>query len=278
MTGREMMHTGPARVDELYPPQAGGECSALRTTMVVFRPDRAGAPVELARALKVEERSMLARRKETLDAWLSPSSPSRAAASLSRMLSGMRGEAVGEEDAEVISAQYAFALRDLPFWAIERACQRFASGLVRPQEIGAKSLDVGFRPSTAQVATVARALSEPLERERDELDRILRGVVAGARPITRSRGSGASVDAHLAGADEAEVERRRRRTEEIKARQPEVERRTNAARAEEYRRAGLRPPEPRGGLITSLPMMLKMGHTIEEIGDEKVLLGPSEPR
>lgn len=259
-------------VGELYPPAEPAEVSALRTTIVAFRP-HGTAPVELARALSADERAALGRRKEVLDRWLAGGPPARATASIARMLMGMRGEAVGEEDAEMIAAQYAFALRELPHWAIERACTRFASGLVRPEEVGTKSIDLAFRPSTAQVAGVARALCGPLEGQRGEIEKILRGIVAGARP-PGPRGT-AAVNRHLDGLDGAAAVRESRRAEEISARQPDVERRTNAARAEEYRRAGLRAPEPKGGLITSLPMMLKAGFTVREAGGgEKVLVAP----
>ncbi len=50
--------------------------------------------------------------------------------------------------------------------------------------------------------------------------------------------------------------------------------RNNDARAAEYVSAGLKPPEPHGGIVVSLPMMLSMGFTIEEVGGEKVLVSP----
>ena len=82
------------------------------------------------------------------------------------------------------------------------------------------------------------------------------------------------MERHLVNADEQSAIKRDARAERQRAEAPLVEQRMNAARTAEYERAGLKAPEPRDGIVVSLPMMLKMGFRIEEIGGEKVLVSP----
>lgn len=264
-------------VAQLYPPSAAREVDALRVTIVAFKPDAYGAPWELGRALAPAERQAFAQRKAEIEYWLQTASPERATEIITRTLIGLAGAAYDDEEAQMVAAQYAFACRDLPYWALERTCARFARGEVRASELGAKHLDPGFRPSTAQLCLVARVLTAPLERERDEIGAILKGVPVGRRGAA-TEGPRGVVEGHLGDAYAAEERERERKAEQVRLDQPQVEARTNAARAEEYRRAGLEPPQPVHGLIVSLSMMMTMGFRIEEKYGRRALVGPSADR
>jgi hypothetical protein len=73
--------------------------------------------------------------------------------------------------------------------------------------------------------------------------------------------------ADQAAEDETRLAKRRVKDEARDQRQFEQ-------RRQEYVDAGLAPPEPKDGIVTSLAMMLKMGWTIEEIQGERVLVAP----
>jgi len=261
-------------MNEIYPPKAPDEVAALVDGIVAFKPD-GGAPVELRRALAVPERSALQARKATLDRWLEAGSPQKMTMAIADMMMGFPGSNVTVEDAEVICASYAFSCREMPTWAVQRACLRFRSGQVRPSEIDEKTIGFGFRPSSAHLCKVAEALARPLRVELDRIEVVLKGTVTmQSPPRAEPAGAASAPRAYLKSLDNAERDRRDEAVRRQVAESSEVEKRNNDARRAEYARAGLKPPEPHGGIVVSLPMMLKMGFRIEEIGGEKVLISP----
>ncbi len=260
-------------MSEIYPPKTPDAVLAVVDGIVAFRPDGVG-PVELRRALAVAERSDLGARKAVLEAWLAPGSPQKMAAAIAEMMMGFPGSNVTEEDAEVITASYAFSCRDLPTWAVQRACLRFRSGQVRPSEIDEKTINFGFRPSSAHLCKVAAVLADPLRAELDRIEAVLKGTVTMEAPARPAPQGMTAASAHIVDRDQRAALESDERIKRQEAEAPHVEKRNNDARILEYRRAGLKPPEPHGGIVVSLPMMLKMGFVIEEVRGEKVLVSP----
>lgn len=266
---------------ELYPPKCDEAITRLADEIVAFRP-AGGGPVELRRALSADERGALTTRANVIDRWLEPGRQSDIATSVSQMMLGFGGRNASVEDTMEIATQWAHALRDLPGWAVARACLRFGRGEVRAAELGIERLDVGFSPSTAQVHRIAKVIAADAENERARLGAVLKGVVptsAPAKPMHVDRPGMNAIDAHVLDAKEAAELRDDERFDKQKREAPEIERKANQARADEYRRAGLEPPEAQHGLIVSLSLKLSMGWRIEEDGrGNRVLLSPGKVR
>ena len=260
-------------MNEIYPPKTPDAVAAVIDGLVAFRPDGIG-PVELRRALAVAERSDLGARKAVLETWLRPGSPEKMSLAIADMMMGFPGGNVSEDDAEAITASYAFSCRDLPTWAVQRACLRFRSGQVRASEIGEKTISFGFRPSSAHLCKIAGALAEPLRAELDRIEAVLKGEVTMLPPARQAPGGVTAAEAHIVDRDQRAALESDERIRRQEADAPHVEKRNNDARIAEYARAGLKPPEPHGGIVVSLPMMLKMGFVIEEVRGEKVLVSP----
>jgi hypothetical protein len=251
--------------DELYPPKCADGTAALADAVVAFRPE--AGPFELRRALSIEERTALRTRANLLERWLAPGLQRDIAESVEALLGGT-------PEAKEVAAQWASALRDLPGWAVHRACLRFSQGRVKAAELGVDRLDVGFAPNTAQVHRVATAIAAEHVAELARLDAVLKGTVTPAAPPRAPAPGVTAAQAHIVDRDERAAMESDERIARQKAEAPAVESRMNAQRIAEYERAGLKPPEPYAGLVVSLPMMLKMGFTIEDVGGERVLVSP----
>lgn len=250
----------------------------LAAEIVAFRPD-GGKPVELRRALSEADRNALTTRVNVLDNWLEPGRHSDIFDSVSQMMLGFGGRNVSVDDTKDIAAQWAHALRDLPGWAVARACIRFGRGEVRASELGVERLDVGFSPSTAQVHRIAKAIAADAELERARLAAVLKGIVPMTAPVRTERPGVGAVEGYVLDKEEAAEFRDDERFEKQKREAPVVERKANEARAAEYRRAGLEPPAPQHGLIVSLSLKLSMGWRIEEDGrGNRVLFSPGKAR
>lgn len=263
---------------ELYPPRAAPEVSALVKTIVTFRPSSSDLPVELARALSVPEREALSARAGVVARWLRPGRQAEIARSVSGMLLGF-GRSMSVEEAMEVAAQWAHTLRDLPEWAVERACMRFARGEVRAAELGVERLDVGFAPSTAQLHRVAAAISADLENERQKIDEVLRGTASLGAPAPARRANaavGAKLTEHLRMKAEARDAEQVERQLRIEA-ESDQRRREEFARAERtYRDAGLEPPVWKPGDVpVTLQMKLRFGWTTEEVEGRRTLLSPA---
>jgi hypothetical protein len=257
---------------EIWPPTIAPQLRGLLDAIFSGEEKTRHGQRVLNRALTPEEKtSALARGKE-LNRWLGQRDAKAMKAECAGMLAGFGGKDLSREEANVIVTQYvATAIKEgIPAWAFVRACQRFASGSVRPEEVGDKSLSYSFRPTTAHVCIVAAAIAEPLHRERILLGEALCGTPwreheptpeERARLAERFRALKAELTTVQA---EDEVGRQAR---VARAMEEEV-----ARRVEEYRKAGLEPPQAK--VPPSLAMMLRQGYQIEEVGGRRVLTSP----
>ena len=177
-----------------------------------------------------------------------------------------------DEDVEATLTIAAGVLRDFPAWGIERACLKIAR-----HEVG---LDARYAPNDGQIADVVREVLRPYRQALEQASGLLAGSVEAGAAIPPPRSQRPSyeelvqrcrIDGLMIGESRHDDGERAKRQQ---AEQPEVEKRNNDARVAEYVRAGLKPPEPHGGIVVSLPMMLKMGFVIEEVRGEKVLVSP----
>jgi hypothetical protein len=259
-------------VAELYPPKCDPLLRDLVHALVAFKDDRGG--VELRRALSVAERTSVRTRANELERWLAAGLQSDIASAVTGMLLGFNSRNMTMDEAQEVAAQWASALRDLPGWAVYRACGRFSRGEVRASELGVDRLDPGFAPSTAQVHRAATAIMAAEVAELARLEAVLKGTVIPAAPERAAAPGVTAAEAHIVDRDQAAALESGERIKRQEAEAPEVEKRMNSARRAEYERAGLKPPEPHAGIVVSLSMMLKMGFTIEEIRGEKVLVSP----
>lgn len=225
------------------------------------------------------ERAALQRRRDELGRWLlgGPRDFARVKALVATMLQGFGSKASTQEESELVYAQYAYALGGLPTWAIERACNRFASGGVSARDVGADKLDLTWGPSSAMIAVVARNIVAPLHRELRAV-----GDVLGGAPATRSESPEERESGKAAVASMTEEARSRMAAAGLE-REQDAQRRAAAAkergraqleaRRREYVDAGL--PAPEGDLFSSLPLLLASGWRIEDdAGDRRVLVAP----
>jgi hypothetical protein len=256
---------------ELYPKPMSLDLQELLKHIISFT--ATDGSITLRRALAKREKDELAARMGELRKWLQPAENThKIAQDVSAMLMGFGGPSTTKDEAEMIVTQYVAALQGLPYWAVARACMRFASGMVTAEELG-ETLVRGFRPSTAQLAVVARKFIEPLT---EEVAKVSAVIIARAElplpdnsqtPEERAayikdslidfRGKMQSIDA------DAELEKIKRRQRECTIREAEQ-------RVREYVDAGLDPPS--GAFPASLPMMIKMGWKIKEIAAGKRVL------
>jgi hypothetical protein len=102
---------------------------------------------------------------------------------------------------------------------------------------------------------------------------VLKGTVTMSPPARPAEPAGiTAAQAHVVDRDQRGALESDERVKRQRAEAPEVEKRNNDARRAEYARAGLKPPEPHGGIVVSLPMMLKMGFAIATVKGKKVLV------
>lgn len=261
---------GLRTVAELYPAAISTDLNDLLYALLTDQKDRDGRPV-IRRCLSQTERDRLLERQRVLERFLVRGSQSQIAGAVARLLSGFEpGKNVSESDSQVIVAQYAFSLKELPIFAIERACTRFATGSVTPVEIGAKHIDVARAPSSASIAMIARELIRPLQRELTRIAATLRGVtvplpVSEEQRLADQDRIAASLEEFKASQAQEDDTRRRELAEGLRARALD-------AVLEDYRRAGIEPPTK--GVVMAIPTLLHMGFKIEEIGGRNVLVGP----
>ena len=248
------------------------------TSIVAFKPD-GGEPGRICagRCLSTSAPA-LKTRANLLERWLAPGQ--RADIRGRRRPGCCSGTSISASvsvgDAKEVAAQWASALRDLPGWAVHRTCLRFSQGRVRASELGVERLDPGFAPSTAQVHRIATAIMAAEVAERARLEAVLNGRVTPEAPQRPALAGITAAQAHLVDRDQRAALESDERIKRQTAEAPHVEKRNNDARIEEYRRAGLKPPEPHGGIVVSLPMMLKMGFKIAKVRGETVLVQAPE--
>jgi hypothetical protein len=129
-------------------------------------------------------RSQLQIRLYKLQAELLPARPADLAPVVARMLLGFGSTRASEEVEQAIVTQYVTVLADLPLWAVEKACRRFARGSVTKAEC--PDWKLAYAPSTAQLCHLAEGLVLELRREERQITDTLNGVPA-YRPTKEER-------------------------------------------------------------------------------------------
>ena len=270
------MNTLPAvqKTSELYPvPEDHGAMRLIDGVVTPERDDRFN--FVLRRALTTVEREVLSARSRVILPHLAGASYSKIAKAVLNMFAGLRGANADEDEAEIIAAQYAKVLSGFPLWAIERACLRFARGEVSAEEVGAKVLDPSFRPASSQLRIIVEKISRPYYAEAKRIEMTLRGTVAKAEmtPEERER-TGKKIEEYLATRKfETEVV-------DVQAQQDSAARvieNTKKMILSEYQSAGIKPVYGADGVtLCSLSLLRSLGYTVQEIGDERVLVAPAK--
>lgn len=157
----------------LYPISPDREAEAI--VQCVWLGEREPDGTALLRTrLTVPQERHLRERSALLRKALEPASHGKIKSAVSQMMIGFN-RAADEKSAAATVAQFITVLQTLPAWAVERACQRFAAGLVREEEV--EGLNRAFPPTTAQVFTVAQALVAGYRAEAERIFAVLRGRV-----------------------------------------------------------------------------------------------------
>jgi hypothetical protein len=233
-------------------------------------------PHPLRRPLTVPERAALDARARALEPavapYARPADEDRVADALLALLDSYSAQRLTKEEAMARVDGAMEVLADLPAWSIEEACLRIRrNGYMVIDAKGRARLEQTFTPNDSQIHSVAEDLVKARRDARDSALALL------AAPVEESpEDHRPSIAEMLAEArqtmqpSDAEIDDDRVRRDDIARRS--VKRQDEAIRSE-YIAAGLEPPT--GGVLVSLPMMLKAGHTIEEIGGRKVLVGPA---
>lgn len=184
---------------------------------IVWRPDD-GEPESL-RLPSAAERGLLEQRRRELAAAATPcsldSERRRAAAAIADMLDGfLRARSIDVAAKQAMIAGILTDLAALPAWAIERACER-----VRRGEFDGNP---DFVPTSPRLYRLASAELVPLRLEEQRIAATLRLLPRSAPPDDddgRQRiASGLqALSAKLAEPSEQEIERRRQRSERMRA-------------------------------------------------------------
>ncbi len=265
---------------ELYPPETQASVSTLVSAVLTGDRDWSkGGKAVIRRALRSEERRALEDRQRDLAPWIGPGDKNKKRDALLAMLMGFGGPSTTPAEAAEIVTQYVTMCADVPAWAVGRACMRFSSGKVTAEELGEKFFSYSYRPSTAQVHKIAAQIAREVVEEYVRLEHALDAVEAPkpkeetelgrARLLKRIGEWRDKRKVDQAAANEARLALRRVKDEARDQRHLDQ-------RLQEYADAGLKPPEPKDGIVTSLAMMRKMGWTVEEIGGERVLVAPGK--
>ncbi len=169
---------------------------------------------------------------------------------------------------------FVMTLEDMPAWAIEQACVTIRKRGYEVIEGDKRRIEQGWAPSEAQLHA---AVESVVSQRRNALVSAKALLAAPVEPKAPEP-SGPSVEASLAefkqatgedALDDAEAKRRKLILE--KKRAEDLRQRTR-----EYAAAGLMPPVPVNGVISSLPMMLKYGWTIQGSVGQRVLVEPTK--
>lgn len=250
---------------ELYPPAQPDDIAAIRRDVV--------AQGGMRRALTATEADTVRARLALVEHWLRRGTHDQMVTSIGFMITGMSDAPVSDDAAEVEAAQYAYICRDLPWWAVERACTRFASGQVRPDELSGERVSLRYAPSSAQLNVIAGRIVAPLRSERDALKLMLSGKVIAPPVREGSTAIPGNVQAWLNMRRMSEQNARDARVERVTA-----ESGTRAEIAERQRRkafadAGVDLPPLQ--MCMTLAWYLGHGWTIETVEDRRVLASPT---
>lgn len=262
--------------DELYPPASPEEVSAILAATWSKTKDEGGRTL-IQRPLTSEERHILRRRKDELTTpWLRKANYHELHAVVLELFGRFPAFKATGDAVTAMAQKYAYAIGDLTAWSVKRAADRFANGNVDAAEIGAKRIDPSQPPSASALHTVAREIARPIMAEFSHISAVLSGEPAQVvqtdeeRQRTAGRIAAAHDDFKRRMGQESHEEpddAARKASWNLQARS-----RALASIRRDYVQAGVVPPD--GDTITSLPMMLKCGWTIQKIGNSNVLVAP----
>jgi hypothetical protein len=162
---------------KLYPLVADRNAEAIVLTALLPGEKSKDGYQLLSRALHQDERQLLQARYHLLTQNLQAASQSQIETRVMRMFIGFQGPDMSEKQARVVGRQFAIVLADLPFWAIERACQRFERGEVKTEDAMLEGVNQRRGPTTAQLCTEARSMVSDFYAEQDRVQATLKGVV-----------------------------------------------------------------------------------------------------
>jgi hypothetical protein len=260
---------------QLYPPRPPADIESLITGLPTGLKD-AGGVAELGRAVTAKERTALEDREATLVKWMDTGLVAHRVKAISDMLMVCGGRPATVEEAVNIAQQYQAVIRDIPIFALYRACMMFSNGTVKADDLGQKTFDLSFPPTAPQVGIIARKLAQPLRTELAQIRKVLAGKARDNRPILSPEAARQQVQAihdHFHAGTAAFLEEQARKRLELEKRVAGTHRDANERlRIAEYRAAGVDPP---AGSTTSLAMLLKNGWRIEQHPQEgKILVRP----
>ena len=190
----------PAQVEERISALHGRlEAHPVLPTRCCVRRDRAATTAE-RRVLS----DVAARLRAELTA---PSDPRHVDTVVTRVLLGFeQGRGRGDDENEVLIAEYVSALKDLPLAAIHEAAERFRNGkTLRPWV-------KRWRPSPAEFADEAREGLIPLRTQLLRIRRVLEAEVYDVPTAEQRAEVAKAAEAHLQRMRQAEPERRRAET------------------------------------------------------------------
>lgn len=262
---------------ELYPPEQPKEVGDLLRALPTGEKDRGGRAL-LYRNLIAVERNALTTRRSAIERFTHAATYGDMAALVLKMMVGFGGKSETEEESRVVAMQCAHMMAGIPLWAVKRTCDRFGAGQVTGEEVGRKrGVDKGFRPTSAELATVARALALPIFQERVAINAIMLGVPERPELSDHERAKeAAAIEEHLADFHASMADGKVAELEhDAKVRSVSLKRtREDGLRLlrAEYEAAGLEPPA--GNAPISLAMYQRMGWTIQGKPGHKVLVAP----
>lgn len=273
---------------DIYPPPAADEIAVIIAKTAPTR--NADGKVTIRHALAPDSRKLLASRHAELEKWTAPGKQTKLTESISALLLGLDRRNLDGESHMVTATEWARFCGDLPWWAVERACIRFARGEVRPDELGVDHFDVGWAPNVAQLHRVASAIAQRLRDERYQIGCCLTGVlmIAQREQTAEERAASAAriaerlaqFNGEFKATADREAEDRRARNAGL-----EAERRRHDAEfidrqiAAEWKALGVAPPETKPGQRpTSWSMLKSLGWRITELAGEKILVPPPPPK
>lgn len=270
-----------ATADDLYPIKDDPEfVQTARLLMDNSDRDIVGHLV-LSEKLAPATRQRIAKRREELERGLIVAQPRDIRAAILKLMVSYGSAQMTADEASVIVAAYVSSLssENLPLFAIERACLRFRTGAVKPEEVGEKFFSQGYRPSSAQLCIIARKVVQPYRNEFHVANELLSaqvGVVVSVSPEERERAAKLLRDtaAALRTADSKQAMETRGRQEQHAA---WVQSASTRAMLEQYDALGIEPVQ-KNGVVTSLALLKANGWTIQTVGDRNYLLTPDRKR
>lgn len=261
---------------QMYPPAATPTWFPFLYSLTTGDRNERGNFV-LRRQLTLSERDTLKARATQLAPWITPErSPSGHKEAIMKMMLCFGGAALDSKEAAVIVTEYVQRTKDIPLWAVARACIRFSNNEVTAAELGVKSYDTSFRPGAGQLRQVAMEILRPTAEESTRIHMTLRGTVeVVVTPEERARVGEQFTD--FAAALAATADRSRIGDD------ASVFKQTASAKdfwqrhaLADWERAGLEPRYNNAGHLQLLSTYIANGWTIDKSNDVPRLVPPQQ--